>query len=208
VQVLEAKRTGSSWSVDPIRALVPGSYVARVRQNDASGNVGTATTHFKVTGVGKPDTVDRDGVVGDGAEAYWRLGESTGVTAADEIGVHPGTYQGSPSLGQPGVLAGDPDKATSFDGTGDTILAADQPWRNGEFTVETLVKTTQRGATWCHRVPRATTCSRGSRSTGRAECKASLGRARTSGRARARPASMTAAGTTSRCRRADGASQR
>ncbi|HEY4313928.1 MAG TPA: LamG-like jellyroll fold domain-containing protein, partial [Actinomycetes bacterium] len=144
-QVLEAKRTGTDWAVDPVRALVPGSYVARVRQNDASGNVGEASTHFQLTGVGHPDTAYRDGVVADGPEAYWRLGELGGVTAADETGAHPATYQGAPGLREPGALAGDPDTAVSFDGVNDDLVAADQPWRRGDFTVETWVKTSERG---------------------------------------------------------------
>lgn len=49
--------------------------------------------------------------------AYWRLGESGGSVAADSSGNgHGGTYVGSPTLGVPGALVGDPDTAVEFGG--------------------------------------------------------------------------------------------
>ena len=48
---------------------------------------------------------------------YWRLGESTGDTAADASGYNQkGTYFGSVSKGADGALAGVADKAASFEG--------------------------------------------------------------------------------------------
>ncbi len=58
-QVLQPVRSGSSWSLDPARVLAPGTYVAQVRQNDASGNVGGATRRFKIGSVAAPDQVYR-----------------------------------------------------------------------------------------------------------------------------------------------------
>jgi hypothetical protein len=49
-----------------------------------------------------------------GLVSYWRLGESSGVSAADSKGGSVGTYVGGPALGQPGGIAGDPDTAVGF----------------------------------------------------------------------------------------------
>ncbi|HTU39967.1 MAG TPA: LamG-like jellyroll fold domain-containing protein [Acidimicrobiales bacterium] len=149
-RVLQAKRTGGSWTASPARSLAPGSYVATVRQNDASGNVGSATTHFKVNAVGAPDHAYVDTVSGDEPEAYWRLGEATGTTGADQMTpAHPLTFEGGPTLGQEGVFPTDPDTSVRFDGVDDAATALDQPWRSGggQFSVETWVKTTQLGGT-------------------------------------------------------------
>ncbi len=48
--------------------------------------------------------------------AYWRLGESSGTTAADYLGAHPGTYVNAPLLAQTGALSNDADKAVDFSG--------------------------------------------------------------------------------------------
>jgi RHS repeat-associated protein len=148
MQVLQPTRMGSNWSANLGRALDPGTYVARARQNDASGNVGTGTTHFTVQPTSTPDHLYRDVVVGDGPEAYWRLGESSGTTATDLAGGHNGTYAGGPGLGQSGALAGEPDAGVRFDGVNDGVKAIDQPWRSPVgYTVESWVKTTQDGGT-------------------------------------------------------------
>jgi hypothetical protein len=46
-------------------------------------------------------------VKSDGPVAYWRLDETTGTTAFDQMGSFPATYTGTFTLGQPGALAGD-----------------------------------------------------------------------------------------------------
>ena len=53
--------------------------------------------------------------------AYWRLGEASGTSAADSAGTNPGTYAGGPTLGQPGLLTGDPSTAVRFDGVNDQV---------------------------------------------------------------------------------------
>lgn len=58
-------------------------------------------------------------VLAKGPAGYWRLGEAAGPTALDASGGgNVGTYLGSPSLGQPGAIAGDPDAAAGFNGPG------------------------------------------------------------------------------------------
>jgi hypothetical protein len=59
-----------------------------------------------------------DEVLADSPLAYWRLGEPSGATAADSSGNgHDGTYEGSPTLGVSGSVAGDADTAATFDGS-------------------------------------------------------------------------------------------
>jgi hypothetical protein len=49
--------------------------------------------------------------------AYWRLGESSGTTAADGAGANTGTYAGGFTLGTPGLLTGDTNTAVTLNGT-------------------------------------------------------------------------------------------
>lgn len=54
--------------------------------------------------------------------AYWRLGERSGVIAADAAPqAHDGTYRGAPALGEPGAIRGDADGAVRLDGRRDYI---------------------------------------------------------------------------------------
>jgi hypothetical protein len=48
--------------------------------------------------------------------AYWRLGETSGTSAADETGTNPGTYN-NVLLNQPSALTSDSNPSASFDGT-------------------------------------------------------------------------------------------
>jgi hypothetical protein len=48
----------------------------------------------------------RAAVMADSPVAYWRLGETSGTTAADEKGSYPGIYVGSPTLGVVGAFGG------------------------------------------------------------------------------------------------------
>ena len=59
----------------------------------------------------------RSTVLGDGPLAFWRLGESSGVVAADatQHGFS-GIYVASPVLGQTGAISGDGDTAVSLNG--------------------------------------------------------------------------------------------
>lgn len=57
----------------------------------------------------------RTEVMRDSPVAYWRLGESSGTTAANEMGSYPGTYVGSPTLGAAGAVVGN--NAATFNGT-------------------------------------------------------------------------------------------
>ena len=49
--------------------------------------------------------------------AYYRLGETTGTTVADETGNYNGTYVGTPTLGTTGLLVNDPNTSVNFAST-------------------------------------------------------------------------------------------
>lgn len=46
-------------------------------------------------------------VLADSPTAYWRLGESSGTVASDELATNDGTYLNTPTLGVAGAVAGD-----------------------------------------------------------------------------------------------------
>lgn len=72
---------------------------------------------------------------------YWRLGESSGTVAADQIANGNGTHIGSPVLGQAGAIAGDPDTATRYDGSSHTQVPDSAALSlSGPFTLEAWTK--------------------------------------------------------------------
>ena len=84
-------------------------------------------------------------VIADGPTAFWRLGETSGTSAADSSGNnHWGTYTGGYTQGQtPGPLSGDATSATLFNGSTGYVTNNDAAL-NGTFaaiSVEAWVKT-------------------------------------------------------------------
>ncbi len=77
-----------------------------------------------------------------GVVGYWRLGESSGATACDALGVSPGTYTGGVTLGRPGAISGDTDTAAALDGTGAYVSVPDAARFDvgDSFTAEAWVK--------------------------------------------------------------------
>jgi DNA-binding beta-propeller fold protein YncE len=78
-----------------------------------------------------------------GLVGYWRLGEPSGAVACDSTANQDnGTYLGGVTLGVPGAIAGDPDTATSFDGSsGQVSVPSTTPLNVGDnFTIEAWVK--------------------------------------------------------------------
>ena len=83
-------------------------------------------------------------VNGDHPAGYWRLGESTGTTAADASGGnHPGTYSGSYTLGATGAVIGDTDTAVNF--TGGYMQSTYVQTSAVTYTAEAWIKTTASG---------------------------------------------------------------
>jgi hypothetical protein len=99
----------------------------------------TVPTGFFIPGVSGGDAYST-AVLADSPIAYWRLGEASGTTAADEKGSYPGTYAGTPTFSQTGVIAGN--SAVRFPGSSDcmrTSNAALYPG-SGNFTLECWFK--------------------------------------------------------------------
>src|SRR5215472_2077563 len=89
-------------------------------------------------------------ILAKGPVGYWRLGEAGSPSAFDSSGSgSDGTYNGSPSFGIPGAIAGDPDTAVGFNGpdSGDYVEVPDpasqafsQPASGAGLTVEVWMR--------------------------------------------------------------------
>ena len=77
-----------------------------------------------------------------GLVSYWRLGESSGTTAADAQGVASGTYVNEPKLGVSSLLKGETDTAVDFDGENDYVSITPVAALNmtSEVTLEAWIK--------------------------------------------------------------------
>jgi uncharacterized repeat protein (TIGR01451 family) len=86
----------------------------------------------------------RSEVLADSPAGYWRLGETTGTTAADASGNgRNGTYHGPTySLGAAGLIEGDSDRAVSFTDGRVELPTALSPW-SGDFTIEAWARPSQ-----------------------------------------------------------------
>lgn len=81
-------------------------------------------------------------IIGDGPYAYWRLGETSGPTAADEMGLHNGTWSGTPSLGTAGALSGDSNGSVGLASSSSAAVGALGLSGFSNFTMEAWVKWT------------------------------------------------------------------
>jgi len=80
-------------------------------------------------------------VARDAPRAHWRLGETSGTTALDALGVAPGVYQGGVALGAPGAIVSELDSAAHFDGSDDRVNMGDPAsglldFGAGDLTIE------------------------------------------------------------------------
>ena len=112
------------------------------QSHDVTANGATTyTATYQLTGGGSSSY--RATVIADGPTAYWRLGETSGTTAADQQASSPGTYKGSYTLGQAGALSGDTDKSINVGpGTGYVTVpdSAKVDFGDGPFTIEFWAK--------------------------------------------------------------------
>lgn len=92
-------------------------------------------------------------VSADSPTIYWRLGESSGTTAADSSGNgHTGTYNGSPIFGNAGLQTSDSDSATYFISTSNHYAKADADLAGtyGAYSLEVIFKMTIEPASYGH----------------------------------------------------------
>jgi RHS repeat-associated protein len=84
-------------------------------------------------------------VVTDGAQPYWRLGETSGTSFASTVGSFTGTWFGSPTFAVPGALNGDANTAVTLNGTGQStqygsVVNASGLNKTNNFSLELWVK--------------------------------------------------------------------
>jgi hypothetical protein len=102
------------------------TYYYRVKAKNATDSSGYSNTAGATTlAVAPPPSGYSAAVIADSPVSYWRLGEASGTTAADERGVNPGAYVNSPTLGATSLLATDTtNKAVALDGSNDNVRIA------------------------------------------------------------------------------------
>jgi PKD repeat protein len=129
----------------------PGSYTVSLRATNALGSTtSTAADPIDVTPEPPPPPAGsdyRDTVLWDGAVGYWRLGETSGTSAADETGAAPGVITGGVTQGVSGV-ADDGDAAVRLDGSTGYVRIADRAALNytaHNFSVEAWARPTAIG---------------------------------------------------------------
>lgn len=120
-----------------LTAGTAASYVVSVTDGDRT--LWSAQSNSVVGG--SPAANYPGAVQADGATTYWRLGESSGTTAADSSGGgSTGTYAGDPKLGVPGVISDN--TAVRLDGVDDGVGGTVQANDPQTFSVEAWVRTT------------------------------------------------------------------
>lgn len=75
--------------------------------------------------------------------AWWRLGEESGLTAADASGGNVGEYVGDPMLGQPGAVVDQADFSVSFDEFDDFVEVPNLTYADdtGQFSLAFFFRT-------------------------------------------------------------------
>jgi large repetitive protein len=81
-------------------------------------------------------------VLSDAPVAYWRMGEASGATMADQsTNGNNGVYQGGVTLGQPGAIAGDGNTAVALDGaSGAAIVPSSASLQLNKVSIELWIK--------------------------------------------------------------------
>jgi YD repeat-containing protein len=122
-----------------------GSVVVGLRVTDNEGATGTTTRTLTVEGENPPEeellsnysptVLDTPGIA-----HYWRLDETSGTSFADSVGTSTATAAGGVTLGVPGGIPHDSDKAARFDGVDDAASAPVDLSGKGAATVEFWLK--------------------------------------------------------------------
>ncbi len=102
------------------------------------------------------DLCYRSTTILDAPTSYYRLGEPSGTTATDEMGVNTGTYNGTVTLGDPGGLNGDPTStAATFTGVAGYVLLKSgrilSTLTNATVTARVKVSSSVENVIWCER---------------------------------------------------------
>jgi len=124
----------------------PGVKTVYVRFHDRAGHWGAAVSDAidYQPDVPPPATSSYGQTVeDDGPVSWWRLGERSGPTAADQEGANPGGYGGAVTLGSPSLLATDGgNAAAAFDGGSVAVPDSASLRLSDKLTLEAWIKPT------------------------------------------------------------------
>jgi Concanavalin A-like lectin/glucanases superfamily len=124
-----------------------GHYMSKHR--NGSRILGTLLASLLFAGTAVASTSYKTSITNNRPVAYWLMGETSGTVAQPAMGGYQGTYQGSPQLGQAGILPGEATtKSPKFDGVNDRIVANGVSTRTSwpGLTLEIWVEVTQTNA--------------------------------------------------------------
>lgn len=125
--------------------LLPGSaHTYRLHVKDPLGNVSKAETLSVTVATSTGPGIYALHVLDDGADRYWRLGESGGHTTAQDLAGLSDEAMGTGIMpGATGAINGDPDTAFAFNGTPTGFASSQVPVAGpNTFTAEAWFKTT------------------------------------------------------------------
>ncbi len=134
------------WTVPTLSvgdpAVPAGSHTYQVRITDPFGNALLSPVSPAISTTGAASAYGGR-VATDGADHHWRLGETGTTTAFDAIGLADGTTQSGVTRGAAGAISGDPDRASTFNGTSNGYVAGGGSAVNGpsRFSVEAWFRT-------------------------------------------------------------------
>ena len=132
---------GTSTAQDPSYTYASaGTYTVSLTASNAGGSNTKTLVGYVV--VSAPVASYQTEVLADSPISYWRLGETTGTTAADSTGSNPGSIKSGVTLGATGALSGDTNTAMTFNGSTGYVSMADSASLNmtGDLTVEAWAK--------------------------------------------------------------------
>ncbi|HSE71576.1 MAG TPA: phytase [Nocardioidaceae bacterium] len=131
---------GTSTAQNPSHEYAePGTYTVVLTATNAGGSDTVTRTDLIQVSEAPAGPVYRDVVLGDGPVGYWRLGETSGTSAADETGAPPGTLVGGITTGLAGALTGDPNTAMRFNGSTGYAQVNNRSnlnFTSGDFSIE------------------------------------------------------------------------
>ncbi len=114
-QVIIEQNSGKGWRrLSVVHANAYGIFSSRLgggrtRSSSSARGLTSALASYRQT------------VLADSPTVYWRLGETRGTVAREEIGQANGTYGGGVKLGVSGAIRGDANRAATFDGKNDRV---------------------------------------------------------------------------------------
>ena len=139
--------TTVAWDLADARyggSTAGGDQTVYAQAHDRSGKWSSTFTDSinLVTGRVPPSSGYGGVVAADGPVGYWRLGEQSGIAAADSIGTNVGTYRNGVVLGATGLTTDTTDAAAAFDGVNDlvSVPSSSELSPSGGLTVEAWVR--------------------------------------------------------------------